>query len=331
MLAEAKRRRTYGNVRPVITTVHQGTRFVAVGSRLYYHENWNTFTDFLLFYVRDVMGREWWEAETAKTGYERHPIRRWHDHFLSSQEKATRDENGLLSAIPDGTLSALLALAYDLYVLRDHSKLQDEVVRRLRHGEQFQGARYELFVAATFIRAGLEFAFEDESDGTSKHAEFVATDRDSGFVIAVEAKARQRTVKRPFDFATIQPGVKQLLDNAADKCPAQPLVVFVELNLPPEPANRVPSWVPHVNAVLRDIAAERRGRSPFAGVFFTNRPHLYGEAGEADPSKHYYAAWPDGSPMPDPLIDRLGHAATQYGNVPSRFPEEFPEEFSPSS
>lgn len=323
MREEAERRRKFGNIRPVVTTVHQGHRFVAVGSRVYFDKEWRTFTDFLLFYVRDVMGREWWETESAKRDHERHPIMRWHDHFIEAQKNATRHDDGLLSSVPDGTVSALLLLAYDLYGLRDHAKLQDEVVQRLRHRNQFQGARYELFVAATFIRAGLEFAFEDETDTSTKHAEFVATDPESGLVMAVEAKARQRTMKAPFEMASIRPGVKQLLDSASDKQPAHPLIVFLELNLPPEPAQQVPGWVPHVNGVLQEIAAERENHSPFAAVLFTNRPHLYGEPGEPDPSKHYYAAWPNGSAVPDALIDRLGEAATQYGNVPSKFPAEF--------
>ena len=319
---EAARRRTFGNVRSLITTVHQGHRFVAVGSRLYFHKEWRTFTDFLLFYVRDVMSRTWWQTESAKDKQERHPVVQWFDHVVESQKNATREDDGTVSAVPDGIFSALRLLAYDLYVLRDHSKLQDEVVLRLRHRDQFQGARYELFVAATFIRAGLEFAFEDESDGRRKHAEFVATDPASGFVMAVEAKARQRMIKGQFDMATIRPPVKQLLDSAANKEPEHPLLVFLEVNLPPEPGEQMPTWVPHVNAVLTDIAAERN-EWPFAGVLFTNRPHLYGEPGEPDPTKHFLVVWPNASPMPLPLMNTLAQAVTQYGSVPNEFPPEF--------
>jgi hypothetical protein len=185
------------------------------------------------------------------------------------------------------------------------------------------GARYELFVAATFIRAGLEFAFEDETDTSTKHAEFIAKDETSGLIVAVEAKARQRTLKTPVDIASIRPGVKQLLLSAAEKKPRHPLLVSLELNLPPEPTQKAPSWVREVNVVLAEITAEHGNRPPFAGVLFTNRPHLYGDPGEPDPAKHVLASWPAGSPMPDALIDRLGGAAFQYGNVPSKFPDEF--------
>ena len=321
---EAGRRRRFGDIRSLITTTHQGYRFIAVGSRLYYNKNWRTFTDFLLFYIRDVMGNDWWTAEQANKGYERHPILKWHDRWVEASKTARREEGGIVSGIPDGLMSALMLLAYDLYVIRDHAKLQDEVVQRLRIRDQFQGARYELFVAATFVRAGFDFAYEDESDTKKKHAEFIATHKSSGLVVAVEAKARQRVVRAPFDITSIRPGVKQLLVSAAEKRPAQPLIVFLELSLPPEPADQPPSWVPEVDAVVVDIAQDNQGRSPFGAVLFTNRPHIYGQLDQPDPAKHYYAVWATSSPVPQAIIDALGEAAAQYGNVPSKFPDDFP-------
>ena len=322
MREEHERRRRFGNIRPLITTMHQGYRFVAVGSRLYYHQEWRTFTDFLLFYVRDVMGREWWTKESAKQGYERHPIMRWHDRWVEASTTARKEEGGIVSGVPDGLMAALMLLAYDLYVLRDHAKLQSDVVQRLRHRDQFHGARYELFVAATFIRAGFDFAYEDESDGTARHAEFVATHKESGLVLAVEAKARHRTVKAPFDVASIRPGVRQLLIDAAEKKPVQPLLVFLEVNLPPEPRNQLASWAPHVDEVVKEIVKDAGGQWPFAALLFTNRPHVYGQPDEPDPTKHYAFIRPHSSPIPLPILEILERAVKQYGNVPSKWPLE---------
>ncbi len=319
-----ERRQRYGHVREPISALHQGYRFVAVGSRLYYNPEWKTFTDFLLSYVRDVMGKPWWDSQLAKPAAERHPVVRWFDHWVERQESARHEEDGLLSAVPDGTMSALILFAYDLYVLRDHAKLQEEVLVRLRHADQFLGARYELVVAATFVRAGFDFEYEDETDNTRKHAEFVATFPRHAFRAAVEAKARHRKMSTGFDVSTIRPGVKALLLNAALKATETPLIVFVELNLPPEDSER-PSWFPEVDAVLAEIATENGGHSPFAAVIFTNRPHMYGAPGEADPSRHVYARWPAGGGISDTLVEALGSASHQYGNVPSRFPEDFPQ------
>lgn len=325
MRREAERKRRFGEVREPISAVHQGHRFVAVGSRLYYDKNWRTFTDFLLFYIRDVMGKSFWDAEMAKAVAERHPVVLWFDHWVDMGSQARREEDGLLSSVPDGTMSALLILAYDLYVLRHHAKLQDDVVARLRQADQFHGARYELFVAATFVRAGFDFEYEDETDTSRKHAEFIATFRADSFKAAVEAKARRRKVSATnFDVTTIKPGVKELLVNAAEKATEIPLIVFVELNLPPEGSQR-PSWIPEVESVLAEIAVECGNRSPFAAVIFTNRPHVYGLPGEPDPSHHVYAMWPGSAGLPDRFVEALGNAAHQYGNVPSLFPDDFPQ------
>ena len=320
---EFERRRRFGNVRPLITTTQNGYRCIAVGSRVYFHQEWRTFTDFLLFYVRDVMGHRWSETEEAKKGFERHPILRWYDRFVEASKTARHEEGGIVSAVLDGLMAALVLLAYDLYVLRDHQKLQDEVVQRLRYLDQFYGARYELFVAATFIRAGFAFAYEDETDTTVKHVEFIAKHHEIGLTIAVEAKARRRVVKVPFDVASIRPGVRRLLVNAAEKKPVHPLVVFLELNLPPEPTDQPPSWMLPVNAVVERIVQNAGGKWPFAAVLVTNCPHVYGEPDEPDPAKQFAVIRPHSSPIPMDVLDSLVRAVTQYGDVPSQFPSEF--------
>jgi hypothetical protein len=319
--AEKRRRRTFGEVRRVISTKFQDHRFVVVGSRLYFNKHWQNFIDFLIFYVQDVMGREWWQAELRKPFGEQNPIVRWRAHLDEVSKNQQPDpETNLVSAVQDGIISALLLLSYDLYILRDHSKLQDEVVKRLRDRIQFQGARYELYVAATFIRAGFEIAYEDESDTSRKHTEFIAKHKASGLAMSVEAKARQRQIRGEFEMASIRPPVRDLLLSAAEKNTEHPLVVSLELNLPPEDASQPPSWVPHVSEVVQEVAAAL-GRPAFALVIFTNRPHLYGEPGEPDPSRHVYAVWPSSSRLSDDIVDVLGEAAMQYGNIPHEFPE----------
>ena len=150
----------------------------------------------------------------------------------------------------------------------------------------------------------------------------VARHQESGFEMSIEAKARQRHMRGTFDMAAIRPGVRDLLLNAAGKGATHPLVVFVELNLPPEDPTKEPSWVPHVDQVVQEITKER-GNSPFDLIIFTNRPHLYGEAGEPDPPSHGLQKYPSTSSIPEALANALGDAATQYGNVPTDFPKDF--------
>jgi hypothetical protein len=104
-----------------------------------------------------------------------------------------------------------------------------------------------------------------------------------------------------------------------------PLVVFMELNLPPEPTDQPPSWMPHVDAVVKEIVQDAAGQWPFAAVLVTNRPHVYGQADEPDPAKQFAVIRPHSSPITIDALDCLVGAVTQYGNVPSEFPSEFSE------
>jgi hypothetical protein len=83
--------------------------------------------------------------------------------------------DGTSGVTPSGPLLAYLTFAYDLYVVEHNATLDARLVERLKMGDQFQGARHELFAEATCLRAGFEIIHEDETDHSSRHAEFVLT------------------------------------------------------------------------------------------------------------------------------------------------------------
>lgn len=170
---EAARQRKFGDVRPVIHLNHMGQKIVAVGNRIYYSPQWRTFHDFLFDYIKQVLGAEWGQGELSKPIEARHQILKWYDALCRFQKNQTPDADGMYRAVPNGAAVAYLLLAYDLYILADHLHLQDRLVARLKHPDQFQGARYELFVAATCIRAGYRIEYADETDSTTQHPEFV--------------------------------------------------------------------------------------------------------------------------------------------------------------
>ena len=64
--------------------------------------------------------------------------------------------------------------------------------KRLGKREQFQGARYEIAVAAIFVRAG--YKIEWLTDASRRLPEFIARRDGSDVEIAVEAKSRPRRV-----------------------------------------------------------------------------------------------------------------------------------------
>ena len=310
---ERRRIARLGRVRPVIDVVAFGKRLVAVGSGIFSIEEWKTFPEFLTEYMLYVFGSGWLENERAKPAHESHPVFKWIEQIDSMALLEQADDKGRRSIARDGVVSALLFLAYDLYVLNDHRKLQKEVMERVRKRPEFRGARYELLVAATFIRAGFDFKFEDETDEKRKHPEFIATHRASGTTMAVEAKARQRARIRS---GVTNAGVYDLLVSAARKRADIPYAVFVEVDMPPS-FGKKPTWLEEVDETAKLVASQYG--NPFDVVFFMNIPHHYGAKGKPDPA-HDCVVWrPVRSDVEMPSVESIWNAIGQYGNIPEEF------------
>jgi hypothetical protein len=148
---EQERIRRFGHVRPPISIDHQGYKIVAVGNKLHYSKSWRTFHDFLFNYIAAVFTAEWGNAELRKPFEERHPVVQWYYHLCDVQRKHMTEPGQVYSAVATGPVMAYTALAYDLYTLDHHALLQKRLVERLKIKDQFQGARYETYVAAAFI------------------------------------------------------------------------------------------------------------------------------------------------------------------------------------
>lgn len=185
---EAMRVKQQGLGRPIISGMIGDHRFVAARNRLYYSNNWKSFTEFLLAYMKSVLGLEWGAAELAKPFEERHPILQWAE-ALAEYQRGHGIERGDSAPLP-GVGLCFYGLAYSLYLIDHNVDLQDRLVTRLKAAGQFQGAYYELMVANCLIRAGFELQLEDESDGTTGHCEFSTCSKRTGTRYSVEAKAR---------------------------------------------------------------------------------------------------------------------------------------------
>jgi len=331
---ENKRRRKYGDVRPIIHAKHQGHDFVAVGSELHYSKKWKTFPDFLLSYIAKRLGGDWGNSEIKKPLEQRHQIMQWYDAMCHFQRRQQRDADGIYKTVPNGAFSAYVLLAYDLYVLNDNRALQDDIIRRLKIPDQFQGARHELFTAATCIRAGYSIEFEDETDSTRKHAEFIATHKQTKQVIAVEAKSKHRPGILGFPGSRkkeeeVKLGVTSLINKAILKMSGIPLVIFVDTNLPPSFAKRVfdKRYISEeFKEALDKVQTDSNDKDLFNLVVFSNHPHSYGGVEEDDPSRHttcVYSMKPLIVPQNAQCIINIDTAARQHGNVPNEFPVDF--------
>jgi hypothetical protein len=189
---EHERIARFGEIRAPISVVNWNKRFIAVRNRLYWGY-WRFFADFLREFGASTFGSEWYNAEFSKPPEECHPLIEWQAKAFEFMKKQKPTPNGTYSAIPNGYLAACMSFDYDLYVVADNNALDDTLLSRLKHRDQFQGARHELFAEATCLRAGFTVQHENERDGTlGRHVEFVATHKATGQQIAVEAKSKHR-------------------------------------------------------------------------------------------------------------------------------------------
>ena len=270
---EFQRRKQQGLGKPIITVELNGTRFIAVASRLYYSDKWRTFHDFLVDYIKMVLGKEWGDKELQKPLDERHPVCVWYDHFCRLQQQFAKDHEKIHSAPMTGAAAAWLHLGYDLYSLAHNAEVRDKLVNRLKNPDGFRGARYEVYVAAALIRAGFQIEFENEDDGTTTHCEFTATYPESGCKYSVEAKQRN-----PDDHTGEATGNFRLgrrLHKALRKAAKHPRIVFIDINVPDTgTGSDAPAFL---RKALKDIrrfeGREVNGQPlPPAYLFVTNHP-----------------------------------------------------------
>src|SRR4051812_21370619 len=176
MAAEKNRREQLGEGRPIIHTNARGKKLVSEGNTICSLDPNANFSDFLREDRRVALGPEGWAGEMSKPLIGRHPIAQWQSHAEELLRAETPDDRGCYSITRDGLITAYVTLAYDLYIVKDNIRFQTQILDRLRRREHFAGVRYELLVAATFVRAGFQVEPEDESSSLT-HPEFVATHR----------------------------------------------------------------------------------------------------------------------------------------------------------
>lgn len=327
---------THGKGRPVISLEHEGFRIVAVGNELHWAKAEKTryFPDFLNNYVKVQTGEAWGNAELKKPLKDRHQILKWYDSLCRYQQTVKPEADGTYKQIPTGAMLCWYRLGYDLYLIKHNAQLQKRILERLRHPQQFQGARFELVVAATMVVAGFEINYEDEGDTSRRHAEFVAK-HNSGLSVAVEAKSRHRNGVLGFESlgakATDKIEVEGILRAALAKEPSAPYFIFVEVNLPPAALKTGESnpWFKELAETVRTLESEwEAGTFPAAAIFFCNDPCYYVlDAQVEDRGQPYWCYALDIKkpryPLPDSrLIEEMGRATMQRCMIPNEFPKE---------
>jgi hypothetical protein len=341
-----QRERQQGKGRPIISTAMGELRIVVVG-RQNFRGPWITFTDFLHDYIKLTLGSPWGNAEMAKQPEERHPLIHWYAALGELQRQHSKGQSVITATPAHGVVRAYLGLAYDLYTLEHNidsapkPATWQRLLHRLRHPDQFVGARYEVRIAAILLRAGFVLEWEDETVGTSTHGEFTATFPPTGRQFWVECKIRQpKTAK---DAAKGLGKFLALVSNALRKSTDKERIIFVDLNTPAKVrADKNSSdWRDWAVGCLRTFEGSPEGRKlPPAIVIITNYPdqhHLDSLVPDAGAAVEGFKMddYRTGTAMPlheaierrdrRPEVEALTKSMGEHTDIPSTFDGEIPE------
>ncbi len=331
-------------VRPIM---FQDKKVFALGNKVYVNVSPSeTFHTFLIQILKETIGLDWFREQAQLPMKERHFISicleklgEWIDH---NQETAPRNSRGVWGAKPDGYGKSLLSLAFDVCSLIHKQKLPQSLLGRLKTKEHYQGARYEIAIAAIFARLDCDIEWTDENS-KNKHCEFIATHRSTSAVLAVEAKSKKRSgvlhetgLLQPFEKLYSARVIKRLFREALEQNPKDvPFAVFIDVNTPPTPniSDNDKQWIKDVKSIvdrkLQDLSPEEY---PLNAVFFTNYSYHYqteneAEQGEACGKVIEHPKFPPPSPE---FFGYLHGALTNYGFVPNLDIDEPLEQFSSS-
>lgn len=259
----------FGAVRSPLDQLISGERIVVAGPKVVAVPSVWSFHEFLLSYGQSELEHDW-IAEHANS----HPLVAHLSKGVAGIKPKGTGDGKSIPVTMNGDLFAFLSFAYDLFTLADNAKVQRSLMDRLRHVGQYQGARYEMFVAASLLRAGFKVEFEDESDSSTTHCEYTATHKGTGRAFSVEAKSRHRELATPQDGRGLNAGMYKLMQKALMKAADHERVIFADVNLPPDdrPVFKQ-GWHQEVAATLTELEQRQRSdaRWPQAIVFFTNR------------------------------------------------------------
>lgn len=306
----------------------KGYRVRAVRSRIYLRPLSETFHEFLINLLKRTLGEAWHKAQVKLPLEKRHQIHKWYKAFADLSRSVVGDprhrDGGSWWAEPTGDTQALMALAYDLCHLLHRGGLPREILERLKSYGEFQSARYEIAVAATFVRAGCRIKFISEK--ARKHCEFIAEDPATGATIAVEAKSRHRPGVLHYpgeveELKALRGDVEGLVNEALKKDPGDSaFMIFIDLNVPP--VGRIPiqerPWFQDVWGSMQSLEAPTpENPAECNGIFLTNFSYHWQASKRASGGEHLwilpkYAR----HSVPEELVGRIVAAVQTYGSIP---------------
>ncbi len=272
------------------SVVWKGYRWRAIWNTLHYRPLHETFHEFIIYILKATFGEKWRKEQMNLSEEERHILIRWVKSYGEWKKATHNDEKKegeyIYGAIPSGEVMALHSFAYDIYCLQVVNKLPNFLVNRLKNKNEFQGARYEIAVAAIIARAGFAITFLDDKVKSQKHCEFVAKNKYSGLQIGVEAKSRRRKgvlhEKGNLNYSSVVRGdIENLFEKALTQRPKNmPYFIFIDLNVMPTPDPEIPPdkkpWFKDIKLLLdRYGIPSKENPDPFNALVLTNFSYYY--------------------------------------------------------
>jgi hypothetical protein len=278
--------------------VNADTRFRIVWNVLWTAPQEQTFHEFLDALVIATLGRKWFDEQIQLPLDNQNVIRRWRSSLLSLVDKPANTADG--GHIRTGHVEAYMHFGYDLYWLQILHKLPERLIARLKDRSYFQGARYEILVAAVFARAGFDIQWLDDVVKEGKHCEFIATHKSTGTRLGVETKSRLRSGALHFRGQVspethLKGDIFGLYETATKQLPTDgtPSFIFIDANWPMSVPTGTPAysnfpvdafpWTKEVRDGLTSRWNNLDGNTAETGVFVTSLAYYY-EDSEAAPS-----------------------------------------------
>lgn len=316
----------FGFTPEIKSCLFQNKRMVALGGSLVVSDkpgfDWNTPTDFLTSHLKTTLGNDWFENELSKPISECHIVVKW---CTEGQFTTIDPENPVETCQLNGSALAYLHLAYDLFVLNDQHYLIGNLVKRLKVESSFNGARYEVFVLSTMIRAGFKLELFDETLGQGRVTECRATHIQTGETLQVEVKARD--VKGVLG---ANQGKHKNLDlygklrNAVEKGVDEPYIVFVDVNMPELDIYANRDKIDKIRGEYKKLEEKFPDSLPNI-VCFTNIPFHYGRDDRL-PSSNTHGLIISHNPKvkfknESRMVDSLRSSLDKYRFLPKEFDE----------
>ncbi|MFZ4767150.1 MAG: hypothetical protein ACOYMN_19530 [Roseimicrobium sp.] len=239
--------------------------------------------DISMSHLYATLGYDWAGDQMKLPPAKRHIALRWYERYQSWQAFWNRSSNRERAdcPIPGGAME-LAALATDLYYLRHADALPAKLISRIKHSDQFQGARYEVAIAGALARLGFEITWQEAS---GKHHDFDARCPSSGESFAIETKSRhvQGTLHTsgPRDSEDDRrfKGHRQYQEAARQGPSDRPFIICIDLNAPMDDLNAPDPLAidEKIHEMATRLPGADSGVSPQALLVFTNFSWHYNE------------------------------------------------------